>query len=256
MLSYYVELFKVKTCIVRCALKRSYDRLCGRLRCSERERRNCCVNDVAACFDSLESCHRCQTCCVVCVKLYWKVRDLCFESLNELFCRIRFKKTCHILDTDRVNTHINKTLRVIYEILCCIARSCCIRERNLNVSLFLLCSVYSCAKVSFVVKSVENTNDIDTVCYRLLYEVFNNVVSIVAVSEDILSSEKHLKLCVLYVIADNSKTLPGVFVEEAQAGVEGSAAPSLERVVSNLVKSFEYGEHFLCCHTSRNKGLV
>ena len=59
---------------------------------------------------------------------------------------------------------------------------------------FLLCSVDSSLKVSNVIESIENSDDINTVSDRLLNKLFYNVIGIVSVAEDVLTAEKHLKL--------------------------------------------------------------
>ena len=48
------KLNKVKTCIVLCALKCGNHRLCRSMGCAESERRHSCINDINACFDTLE----------------------------------------------------------------------------------------------------------------------------------------------------------------------------------------------------------
>ena len=70
-------------------------------------------------------------------------------------------------------------------------------------------------KVSYIVKCVKNSDDVNTVCDRLLNEILNEVVSIVTVAEHILSSEQHLQLGVGHLASDYAKSLPWVFVEKS-----------------------------------------
>ena len=48
--------------------------------------------------------------------------------------------------------------------------------------------------------TVKNTDDVDSVCSRFLYEVFYNVICVWTVSKDVLSTEKHLKFCVFEAV--------------------------------------------------------
>ena len=68
----------------------------------------------------------------------------------------------------------------------------CVRDSNLSVTIFLLSSLDSCFKVSDIVQCVKNSDDINTICNRLLYKILNKVISIVTVAKHILTSEKHL----------------------------------------------------------------
>ena len=60
-----------------------------------------------------------------------------------------------------------------------------------------------------------------------LHEVLHHVVGIVLVAQDVLAAEQHLQLGVGQALAQLAQALPGVFVQKAQAGVEGGAAPAL-----------------------------
>ena len=63
-----VELAKVDAGIVLCTCEGSNESLRGGLRSTHSHGRNCCINYVNACLDSLKKGHRCKTCGVVCVK--------------------------------------------------------------------------------------------------------------------------------------------------------------------------------------------
>ena len=61
------------------------------------------------------------------------------------------------------------------------------------MSLLFVCSAYSCLQVTKVIEAVKNTDDVDSVCSRFLYEVFYYIVCVWTISKDILSTEEHLK---------------------------------------------------------------
>ena len=77
-----------------------------------------------------------------------------------------------------------------------------------------------------------------------------------AVSEDVLSSEKHLKLGLLAKSLRFAESLPRVFVKEADASVESGAAPNFDGVVTGIVQLLKDGKDLFGVHPSRKKRLV
>ena len=114
------------------------------------------------------------------------------ECLYKSFCFIRSKQSRHILDADRICTCFFYSLCIVDVILFCKYFTECVRDSYLSVCALLLCSLNGCFEVSYIVERIENSDYINTVCYRLLNEIFQYIVSIVTVTEHILSSEKHL----------------------------------------------------------------
>ena len=76
------------------------------------------------------------------------------------------------------------------------------------------------------------------------------------VSEDVLSSEKHLKLGLLAKSLRFAESLPRVFVKEADAGVKSGAAPNFDGVISGIVQLLKDGEDLFGVHPGREKRLV
>src|SRR5690606_28950317 len=56
--------------------------------------------------------------------------------------------------------------------------------------------------------------------------------------------------------AEGAQALPGVFVEEADAGVEGGAAPAFDRPVAGTVDVFAGGDHVFQGHAGGKQALV
>ena len=174
-------------------------------------------------------------------------------SLDKVISIIRLEKTCHILNADRVSTHFLESLCVICKILIAEYGTCCIRHCRLNVSAFLLSRINRGLKVSGIVESVENTDFINTVSDGLLNKIFNNIVGIMTVAENILTSEKHLEFCVLDVCTYSAKPFPRIFIQEAKASVKCSTAPRFERVVTDFVESFQNRKHLVDSHSRCNQ---
>ena len=77
-----------------------------------------------------------------------------------------------------------------------------------------------------------------------------------AVAKHILTAEQHLQLGVGAMLLDGAQTRPRVFIQKAETGVIGRAAPALEGIVTDFVELIENRQHFLGGHSCRNQGLV
>ena len=110
--------------------------------------------------------------------------------------------------------------------------------------------------VAEIVQSVEDTQHIDAVLDGQLHELLHHIIVIVLVAQQVLAAEQHLESGVGHGLANLAQTLPGIFVQVAQAAVEGGAAPALHGVVAGLVHGgqnlLEIGEG----HTGGHQGLV
>ncbi len=191
----------------------------------------------------------------MCMKLY---RNLyCFLNRRNKLCScIRKQKSCHIFKADRVCTHIFNLLCNVYPVVHRIGITQRIRKRYLCMAFFLICSCYGCFQISEVIHTVKDTDNINSVCYRLLYKILYHIIRIWTVSKDILPTEKHLKLCVLKAVTELTKPLPRVFFQETQGSIECSAAPALYRMVAYFVHLINDWKHLLRRHTCSNQRLM
>ena len=98
--------------------------------------------------------------------------------------------------------------------------------------------------VAEVVEGVKDADDVDAVFDAQLDKLLHHVVVVVLVAQQVLAAQKHLQAGVRHVFADVPQTLPGVFSQIAQAGVEGGSAPALHAVIAGLV------------HLGQNAGVV
>ena len=61
---------------------------------------------------------------------------------------------------------------------------------------------------------------------------------------------------VLLDLTQLAQTIPRIFLQETKACIEGSTAPALNRIVSDLIHLVYDRMHLLGCHSCRNQGLV
>ena len=168
----------------------------------------------------------------------------------------RTEETGHILDTYRIGSHIPHLSGDIDEQFVRVHRRYGIGNTHLEVGTLPLDLVGRNLKVSKIVQGIEHPHYIDSVTYRPLDEFSYDIVSIMSVSDQILSTKEHLKLSVLDMLSEDSKAFPRVLVEESHAGVEGGPSPHLQGVISNLVHLLQDRQHILDPESSRHEGLV
>ena len=82
------------------------------------------------------------------------------------------------------------------------------------MSLFFIRSLDCGLQVPKIIQAVKNTDNIDSVRNRFLYEILYHIVAIRTISKDILSPEEHLKLRVLETITEFPKSVPRIFLQE------------------------------------------
>jgi len=111
-----------------------------------------------------------------------------------------------------------------------------VREGDLAFAAVLLGRADGAFEVTDVVERIKDADDVDAVFDGLLDELLDDVVGVMAVAQDVLTAEKHLQLGVLADFPRGAETFPGIFVEEAETGVESGAAPDLDRAVTDLVQ--------------------
>ena len=178
------------------------------------------------------------------------------ERLDKALGAHGSEKRRHILDADRVSARVSNALSVLNIVLVGKNGTCGVADGNLSVAALAVSRLDSGLQVLDVVERVKDTDNIDAVRNRALYEILNAVVRVVAVAEHILSAEEHLELCIGAMILDRAKSYPRILVEEAKAGVKRCAAPAFEGIVADFVELVENRKHILGCHSGRNQRLV
>ena len=178
------------------------------------------------------------------------------EALDERICVIGQQQVCHVLYADIVRTHLDQLFCQLYEVILVMYGAYGIAYGGLADSAVLL-GVFDCGfQIAYIVQCIEYANDINAVLDCLAAELLYNVVRIVLIAKYVLAAEEHLQLGVGQGLLELAETLPWILIEEAQAGVKGSAAPALQRVIANAVQYLAGGEHILGTHTGCGLRLV
>ena len=85
------------------------------------------------------------------------------ERFYKLFCIVRKKQSCHVLDAEGIRAHLLDLAGDVHPVIFCVSVTQCIGQRDLCVAALFLCRLDGCLKVSEVVKAVEDTDPVDSV---------------------------------------------------------------------------------------------
>ena len=120
----------------------------------------------------------------------------------------------------------------------------------------VLCCFYCLCKVSDIVYRIKYPEYVHTILRRFCHKFIDHVISIMAVSHKILTTQKHLERGLWQMFLKLVKALPRVFIEISDTGIKRRAAPYFKREISYIIKLFADGQHIPCPHTGSNQGLV
>ena len=79
---------------------------------------------------------------------------------------------------------------------------------------FFICRPDCGLKIPKVIQTVENTDDINSVCNGFLYKVLYYIIAVRTVSKDVLSAEQHLQLCVFKTVTEFTESVPWIFFQK------------------------------------------
>jgi hypothetical protein len=92
--------------------------------------------------------------------------------------------------------------------------------------------------------------------FRAFDEPFQDVVGIMPVADQVLPAQQHLKPGVGHRGPQGAQPFPGIFFQEAQAGVERRPAPHFERPIADGVQLLRDRQHVLGAHTCGEQRLM
>src|SRR5664280_293643 len=183
-------------------------------------------------------------------------RDLGLDGRDDVVGRLRLQQGGHVLDGQGVDADVSQLASLAHEAFDGVQRAGGVADRALGVLADPFHRGDRALDVTGVVQCVEDPEDVHAVLGRLLYEMVHDVVTVVAVAQQVLAAQKHLQTAVGHQRAERSQTLPGVFVQEPDAGVVGGATPALDAPVPGHVDILAGTDHVLGGHPGRHQGLV
>ena len=190
-------------------------------------------------------------------------------SLHRLFQRrhqgvgvVRGHDAGHVLDADGVRAQglqLAGLVQVVFQVVHLAAHARLgqgVADRALEVLLVLPDHLHHGQEVAEVVQGVEHPEDVHAVVAGPLHEGLDHVVGVVAVAHQVLPPQQHGQGGAGDAGAQEAQALPGIFVQEAVAGVEGRPAPDLHGVEAHLVHGRGHGQQVLGAPARGEQRLV
>jgi hypothetical protein len=161
----------------------------------------------------------------------------------------------HVLDADRVAAHVLELFGHVDPEVDVVHRAQRIGQRTLGVLADGDGGLDRGFDIAHIVHRVEDAEHVHAVVGAARDELFDHVVGVVAVTERVLAAQQHLHRRVRHRRLELAQSLPGIFAEVANAGVEGGAAPGFERPEADLVEFFRDRQHVFDAHPRRQQRL-
>src|SRR5262249_31496863 len=158
---------------------------------------------------------------------------------------LRFEERGHVLDADGIAAEILESFGHLDKLLDRVQRRNGVTKGALRVLAGAPNSLQGAAQITDVVEGVEDPKDIHAVLGRLSDEAIDDSILVVAIAEQILAAEKHLEPSVRHEFAKGTQALPGILVEEADAGIISRPAPALRTPVTGPVDVLTNRRHVL-----------
>jgi len=175
---------------------------------------------------------------------------------DQLARRLRHDQPGHVLDTYGIGLQGRELAGHPHEPLDRVGGGDGVRDRTLEVPADVFDGRHRPLHVPDIVERVEDPEDLDSVLDGGRDKPVDNVVGIVAVSDQVLATEEHLDAGVRKALLQAAEALPGVLGDIPDAGVEGRAPPRLDRPEACLVEQAGKGEHVLSPESSGNERLM
>jgi len=250
-----LQQFQVEAGIEFAAFKGGDHRLGTRVAGAPGEAGDGRVDMVGTVFDGLELAHRGQAGGVMGVDEDRQVL-LGLQRLDQLAGGVWGQQAGHVLDRDRIATHGFQLLGLRHERVDGVHRARGVSDGALSMFAGGFYGFDGHAQVTHIVHRIEDTEHIDAIHCCLGDEGFHHIVAVMAVAQQVLTTQQHLQAGVRQRGAQFAQALPRVFFQKAYAGVEGRAAPDFQGPVADFVELVADRQHVVGTHAGRQQRLV
>ena len=193
-----------------------------------------CINHIGTGFNSLEDGHGTHAARAVGVNID-RYMDFFLKGRNEVVAGVRSKQAGHIFDADGISPHFFQFLGKLHKIAVLVIRTDGINKRTLGMGTGFLDGLHGAFQVPCIIKGIKNADNINAVCHASFNEFRNDIVCIVVIAQEVLTAKQHLQFGILHMAADGAQAFPGIFIQEAKAGVKRSTAPCFECVEAAII---------------------
>jgi hypothetical protein len=182
--------------------------------------------------------------------------DLGLDGLHEVIGNGSDQKAGHVLDADRICTHLFQLHGHLHEGFHGVDRRNGVGQRALGVAAEFLGGGDGGLEVAGVVEGVEDAQVGHAGVDGALHESANDVVRERGVLNNVLSAQQHLVRGLGRKLLERAKAIEGVFGQVAQAGVDDGSTPGFQCVETHAVEFFDDRQHLGGLHAGGGQRLV
>ncbi len=179
--------------------------------------------------------------------------DIVLQGLHQVGRDEGRQQTGHVLERDGIAAHGRQFTPHLDEAGHVMDRAHRVTDGALSVLTGGLGRLDRGLEIARIVQRVEDAEDIHAVRGGARHEGTDHVIGIMPVAEQVLASQQHLQAGLGQGLAQLAQTLPGIFLQEAHAGVERRAAPAFQRPVADSVELGTDRQHVLRAHAGREQ---
>jgi len=111
-------------------------------------------------------------------------------------------------------------------------------------------------QITRIVQGIEHTEDIDARARSQIDKGLDHVVGVVPVTEQVLTTQKHLLTGMRHCGLELAQAFPRIFVQEADTGIECGATPRFKGPEPDPVHAAGDWKHVCRLHSGGKEGLV
>ena len=229
-----IQRLKVQPGVARRVLERGHDAVQVRLARAAAHAGECEIHYVHARLGGVEDGSGLHAAGVVRVEVDGQA-NLLFQRLDQLLRGEGTAQAGHVLDGDHVRAQLFQLLGqsdVVFEgilVALWIKDVARVADGSFTDGVGIIHGRHRHAEIRRVVQRVEHPEDVHAGRGSVLHEAGHDIVRIVGVSDGVAAAEQHLEADVRNLAAQLAQTLPRILVQKAHRGVEGRAAPHLQR---------------------------
>ena len=190
------------------------------------------------------------------MQLQRNVRVVALDPLHEPFGHHGAQEPGHVLDAERIGTHLHQPIGECGEALDGVHGARRVAQGALYVAACALHALERRLEIPRIVEGVEDAEDLHAVFDGAFAELEHDIIGVVAIADGVLAAEKHLRGGVLEARFHLAQPLPRVLEEEAHGCVEGGPAPAFDAAVADGIHPLQRGNHVLGAHTGGKERLM
>ncbi len=178
------------------------------------------------------------------------------DRLDQIVGLLGLDQRGHVLDADGVGAHVLQLLGQFGVLFVGVQRADGVADAALGVLAGLFHGVHGPLQVAGVVQRIEHAEHVHAVLGSFVDEAVNHIIGVVAITQQVLAAQQHLGWGVLQILLEGAQALPGIFVQEADAAIESSAAPAFQGPVAGGIQILQGGDHVFHGHAGGHEALV